>query len=304
MGKIAFVFSGQGAQAPGMGLGLYNASQAARDVFAAADDVRPGTSEMCFYGTQEDLKITANTQPCLYAVEMAAAAVLSETGIKADAAAGFSLGELAALTYAGSMDLRTGLELVNKRAQFMQASAEKYDTSMVAVVKLSNEKVAEICSGFDNVYPVNFNCPGQVTVAALSECTADLSAAVKAAGGRAIPVKVSGAFHSPYMASASEAFKKEIEKAQIGAPEIPVYSNYLGDVYTDDVKGILGMQISSPVKWETIIRAMIAAGTDTFIELGAGKTLSGFIKKIDSGVRRYNLESEEDLELIVSEVGR
>lgn len=302
MGKIAFVFSGQGAQAPGMGLGLYELSAAARAVYEAADAVRPGTSEMCFHGTDEDLKITANTQPCLYAVEMAAAAVLTEVGIKADMAAGFSLGELAALTYADSMSLESGLALVNRRAQLMQEAAGEYDTAMVAVVKLPNEKVEELCSRFDNVYPVNYNCPGQVTVAALSERIAPFSAAVKEAGGRAIPVKVSGAFHSPYMESASEGFKTEIAAAEIKAPKIPVYSNCLGDVYTDDVKGILGMQISSPVKWETIIRKMIAAGADTFIELGAGKTLNGFIKKIDDSVRRYNIESKEDLELILSEV--
>ena len=302
MGKIAFVFSGQGAQAPGMGLGLYEASEAAKKVFQAADEVRPGTSKMCFYGTDGELKITANTQPCLYAVEMAAAAALTEAGIRADMAAGFSLGELAALTYAGSMDLKTGMELVNRRAQLMQEAAGEYDTAMVAVVKLPNEKVEELCSGFDNVYPVNYNCPGQVTVAALSERIAPFSAAVKEAGGRAIPVKVSGAFHSPYMESASEGFKAEIAASGIRVPEIPVYSNYLGDVYTEDVKGILGMQISSPVKWETIIRKMIAAGADTFIELGAGKTLNGFIKKIDGGVRRYNIESKEDLEMILSEV--
>ncbi len=304
MGKTAFVFSGQGAQYPGMGLKLYESSAAAAKVFEAADKVRPDISKICFSGSEDDLKITANTQPCLYTVEMAAAAAVTEAGIKADMAAGFSLGELAALTYADAMDLDTGLALVNKRARFMQEAADQADTAMGAVCKLPDEQVEEICSRFTEVYPVNYNCPGQVTVAMLRDRMEPLSAAVKEAGGRLIPIKVSGAFHSPYMVSASENFGRELSKAEFRTPEIPVYSNLLGDVYTDDIAYLLEKQICSPVRWETIVRKMIAGGADTFIELGAGKTLSGFIKKTDPDVRTFTAESPEEIEKIVSEIER
>ncbi len=304
MGKTAFVFSGQGAQYPGMGLKLYEASAAAAKVFEAADKVRPDISKICFNGSEDDLKITANTQPCLYTVEMAAAAAVTEAGIKADMAAGFSLGELAALTYADAMDLDTGLALVNKRARFMQEAADRADTAMGAVCKLPDEQVEEICSRFTEVYPVNYNCPGQVTVAMLSNRMEPLSAAVKEAGGRLIPIKVSGAFHSPYMASASENFGRELSKKKFKTPNIPVYSNLLGDVYTDDIAVLLEKQICNPVKWETIVRKMIATGADTFIELGAGKTLSGFIRKTDPSVRTFTAESPEEIGKIVSELGR
>ena len=285
-----------------MGSKLAEYSKEAAEVFKKADSVRADISEICFNGTEEQLKITANTQPCLYTVEMAAAAALTEAGIKADMAAGFSLGELAALTYAGSLDLDQGIALVNKRAQFMQEAAEEEDTSMVAVVKLSNEKVEELARGFEHVYPVNYNCPGQVAVAALTAEIEAFNAAVKEAGGRAVPVKVSGAFHSPFMQSASDRFAAELDKISFSALQIPVYSNFTSEVYPDDIAGTLKMQIANPVKWEQIIRNMIAAGADTFIELGAGKTLRGFIKKTDPSVRMFGAESREDIEQILEEI--
>ena len=169
MGKIAFVFSGQGDQYPGMGKELAEKYPAAAQVFAVCDGIRPGTSEQCFFGTEEELKETANTQPCLFAMELAAAEVLEEKGVKPDAVAGFSLGEVTAVTFAGLVDKKTGFSLVCRRGELMQREAEKFDTSMAAVVKLSDSRVEEICSKYEQIYPVNFNCPGQVTVSGLSE---------------------------------------------------------------------------------------------------------------------------------------
>ena len=168
MGKIAFVFSGQGDQHPGMGKELVDQYPAAAEVFALCDQVRPGTSQQCFEGTEEELKETKNTQPCLFAMELAAAAVLMEKGIKPDAVAGFSLGEVAAATAAGVADLETGFRLVCKRGEVMQQAAEKQETSMAAVVKLTEEQVMEVCGQHPQVYPVNFNCPGQSSVAGLA----------------------------------------------------------------------------------------------------------------------------------------
>ncbi|MCF0228887.1 MAG: ACP S-malonyltransferase [Parasporobacterium sp.] len=302
MGKIAFVFAGQGAQAPGMGKEFYESSEAARKVFEAADAVRPGTSVQCFEGTPEELQITENTQPCLFSVEMAIAAALEEAGIKADMTAGFSLGELSALTYSGVFSLQTGLELVKQRGRFMQLAAEKSDTSMAAVIKLTDEQVIELCSGFNNIYPVNFNCPGQISCSGDAEEMAAFAEAVKEAGGRAKVLKVNGAFHCPYMSEAAEAFGKVLADVEISSPLIPVYADKTAMPYTDDVKDTLASQIDNPVRWEALIRNMIKDGVDTFVEIGPGKTLTGLIKRISSDVRLFNVSVPEELEKFTAEV--
>lgn len=302
MGKIAFVFAGQGAQFPGMGQELAQCSPAAAQIFAQVDALRPGTSAQCFEGSEEELKETKNTQPCMFAVELACAAALEEGGLKADMAAGFSLGEIAALTYTGAVDLATGFHLVCRRGELMQAAAEEQPTAMAAVLKLPNEKVEELCGQFEQVYPVNYNCPGQVSVACAKEQLAPFSAEVKAAGGRALPLKVRGGFHSPFMASAAQGFAQVLADSAVGQPQLPLYSNRTGEVYAGDPKELLSQQISSPVRWETIVRNMIAAGADTFVELGPGKTLCGLIGKIDSTVKTYALSGQEDLAAILKEV--
>ena len=173
---------------------------------------------------------------------------------------------------------------------------------MAAVLKLPNEKVEELCGQFEQVYPVNYNCPGQVSVACAKEQLAPFSAAVKAAGGRALPLKVRGGFHSPFMASAAQGFAQVLADSAVGQPQLPLYSNRTGEVYAGDPKELLSQQISSPVRWETIVRNMIAAGADTFVELGPGKTLCGLIGKIDSTVKTYALSGQEDLAAILKEV--
>lgn len=289
MGKIAFVFSGQGDQHPGMGKELAEKYSSAKAVFDMCDGIRSGTSVQCFEGTDEELKETKNTQPCLFAAELAAASVLKGKGIIPDALAGFSLGEVVAATVAGIFDEKTGFRLVCKRGELMQNEAEKFDTSMAAVVKLTPEQVRELCGKYSDVYPVNFNCPGQVTVSGLASQMPDFFAEVKAAGGRAIPLKVKGAFHSPFMNKAAEAFAKEIEKAEIKEIKITLYSNKTALPYTDDITELLSKQICSPVLWEKIIRNMIEDGIDTFIEIGPGKTLTNMIKKINPEVTALNV---------------
>lgn len=298
MGKIAFVFSGQGDQYPGMGKELAEKYPRAKAIFDMCDDVRPRTSAQCFDGTEDELKETKNTQPCLFAMELAAVSVLMEKGIKPDAVAGFSLGEVVAATVSGIFDNETGFHLVCKRGELMQNEAEKFDTAMAAVVKLTSEQVQEVCDKYSDVYPVNFNCPGQITVSGLSSQMTDFFVDIKAAGGRAIPLKVKGAFHSPFMNDAANAFAEELVKADVKEHTITLYSNMTGEVYTEDVVMLLSEQIKSPVHWEKIIRNMISDGVDTFVEIGPGRTLVNMIKKINAEVKavtvfEYLAEVEE-----------
>lgn len=302
MGKVAFVFPGQGAQYPGMGRELAEISPAAARVFRMVDSIRPGTSDQCFAGSEEDLRETKTTQPCMFTVELAAAAALTEAGVCADMTAGFSLGELAALTYAKVVDESTTFSLVCRRGELMQEAAGKVSASMAAVVRLDNAAIEEICGRFEGVYPVNYNCPGQVTVAALKAEMADFSAAVKAAGGRAVPLKVSGGFHSPFMFSAANRFSKHLKDIPFGAPRIPLYSNCTGLPYGGPVQKLLAQQICNSVRWEQIVRHMISQGADTFIEVGPGNVLQGLIKKIDSSVRTFGVSDAESLAKTIQEV--
>lgn len=284
MGKIAFVFSGQGDQFPGMGKDLSEKFPAAAAVMKACDRIRPGTSAQCFEGTDAELAQTVNTQPCLFAMESALAAALQANGIRADAVAGFSLGEITAATHAGLFDLETGFRLVCRRGQLMQQAAENQETSMMAVIKLSPETVRSLCSKYVQVYPVNFNCPGQIAVSGLAEQMPAFAADVKAAGGRAVPLKVKGGFHSPFMADAAAVFEEELQNCTISAPQIPLYSNLTAAPYDSDPVKLLSHQICNPVQWETLVHNMISSGIDTFLEIGPGKTLTNLIRKIDLGV--------------------
>lgn len=303
MGKIAFVFAGQGAQYSGMGQSLYETSPAAKGVFDAADVQRPGTSQQCFTGTAEELSITKNTQPCLYCVDLAAAKALEEAGIHSDYVAGFSLGEIAALTFAGVFSEDQGFSFVCKRAEAMQKAGEENPGSMAAVLKLSNEQVEELCAGFEKVWPVNYNCPGQLVCAGEKSQIEQFCEKVAQAGGRAKLLAVSGGFHSPFMESASQELGTVLETVALQEPRLPVYANYNAQPYTQaSAKELLVNQVKSPVRWQETVERLHALGVDTFIECGPGKTLCGLIRKTLKGVTVLNVQDQETLQAAVEAV--
>lgn len=302
MGKIAFIFSGQGAQYGGMGKSLYDCSPAAKRIFDGADVIRPGTSKQCFEGTEEELAQTENTQPCVFCADLAAAAALREEEIEPDMLAGFSLGEIAALTFSGAVSYDDGFRLVCRRAYHMARASKENPAAMVAVLKLDDETVAALTREFENVYAVNFNCPGQVVAAGGAEALEAFKTRVKDMGGKAVPLKVGGGFHSPFMAPAADAFLEELEKYTITPPSAPLYSNVTAKPYGDDFKSLLARQIKSPVLWRKTVENMIANGADVFIETGPGKVLSGFVRRISDKVRVYSVEDEASLKYTAAEV--
>ncbi len=305
MGKIAFLFAGQGAQSVGMGKDLYDNNAAAKAVFDMGEAIRPGSETMCFEGPGEALTQTENTQPCLFLTDLACARALEAAGIKADVAAGFSLGELPALSFAGVLSDDDAFRLVTLRGQKMSECAAKHPGSMVAALKLDNAKVEEVCAGFKNVYPVNYNCPGQLSCAGAVEELDAFVDAVKAAGGRAVKLAVSGAFHTPFMAETTQALAAKLETMQVNAPELTLYSNLTGEVYPSQKEQIIetvSKQASNSVRWENTIRNMAADGVDTFIEVGAGTTLSGLVKRTLTDVRVFNVCDMATLEETVKNI--
>lgn len=303
MSKIAFVFSGQGAQYPGMGKELAECSSAAKAVFDLADSIRPGTSEQCFSGTKEELTVTSNTQPDMFAVEVAAASALLEAGVVPEVLAGFSVGEISALGFSGAVSVEDAFRVVCARGKLMQDASDEVETGMAAVVKLTPPQVEALAASCDQVYPVNYNSEGQTVCAGLSASMPAFRAAVKEAGGRAIPLKVAGAFHSPFMHSAAVGLAGVLAPLEIGTPRYTLYSNVTAQPYEEGrYKELLQKQVENPVRWQQLVENMIASGVDTFIEVGPGNTLTGLIKRIDPNVTALSVENEATLRAAVEAV--
>jgi len=295
MGKIAFVFAGQGAQASGMGESLYQASPAAKALLKQAEAQRRGTLAQCFEGTKEELNLTINAQPCLMAVDCACAAALMEQGVRPDGLAGFSLGEIAAVATSGMLPFAQAFALVMRRAAFMHASARKHPGGMAAVLRLEDRQVETLCREYD-AWPVNYNCPGQVVCAMAADGMAPFVQAVKAKGGRALPLNVSGGFHSPFMREAADKLKIFAGGLAFTEPGIPLYANATCERYTaESAPALLGMQVDHPVRWTRLIRNMLDQNYTDFIEVGAGTTLSGLIKKIGGADYIGHVQDENSL---------
>jgi [acyl-carrier-protein] S-malonyltransferase len=297
---VSVIFPGQGSQHVGMGEDICGGSSAAADVFKTADESLDfSVSDVCFNGPAEKLSMTQYCQPAIFTLSYACWAALKERvpGFKPSMLAGHSLGELTALAAAGCMSFKAGLELVRERGILMARAGDKSKGAMAAALGLETKKIKVICREH-NVSPANMNCPGQVVISGAVDDVAKASAGIKAAGGKVIPLKVAGAFHSEYMKQAACSFSSSLEQADLKTPGVPVYSNVTGASY-DSVAGIrqgLTRQLYSPVLWQVEVERMAAGGAGVFIEAGPGMVLSKLVQKILPGARVLSVQDRAGLE--------
>ncbi|MBW9173295.1 ACP S-malonyltransferase [Clostridium estertheticum] len=302
MSKIAFIFPGQGAQYIGMGKELFENIEECKSIFNIADkELNFELSKLCFEGEIEELNITENTQPAILTVSIAALMALQKHGIKCDVTAGLSLGEYSALVCSGAMDFKDAVKLVKKRGRFMQEAVPVGIGTMAAIIGLETSLVEEACneakaSGIVEI--ANLNCPGQIVIAGEIEAVELACEKAKEKGAkRAIVLSVSAPFHSSMLKPAAEKLEIELKNIRFNDMTIPLMTNVNGDYVKnkDDIKDNLKLQVMSSVLWETTIKRMIKDGVDTFVEIGPGKVLSGFVKKIDRKLTIVNIEDMDSL---------
>jgi len=305
LSKVAFVFPGQGSQKVGMCKDFYDNYACAKKVFEEADDALGfSITKMCFEGPEEDLRLTKYTQPAILTCSVAALAVMREHGLECEAAGGHSLGEYSALVAADVMRLQDAVVAVHKRGEFMQEAVPVGEGAMAAVMGLTPDEIVAICQNVEaecgeEVQAVNFNCPGQVVIAGATKAVDKASEALKAAGAkRAIPLPVSAPFHSTLMKPAAERLKEVLDKIEFRDAKFPVFSNVTAEpvVKAEEIRALLVKQAASPVKWEMSMHRMIKDGFDTFVEVGPGKVLTGFTRKIDRAMNALNVEDMASLE--------
>ena len=291
----AFVFPGQGAQFVGMGKDLYENNPVAKEMFDKANEILGfNITDLMFNGTDEDLRQTKVTQPAIFLHSVILAKTMCDD-FNPDMVAGHSLGEFSALVAAGALSFEDGLRLVSARAQAMQKACEKTPSTMAAVLALPDAKVEELCASVTEgvVVPANYNCPGQIVISGSIEGVDAACAKMLEAGAkRALKLKVGGAFHSPLMEPARAELADAIAHTDFHAPKCPVYQNVNAEPQTDPetIKKNLIAQLTAPVRWTQTIQNMIAAGADTFVEVGPGAVLQGLVKKISSEVATSGIQ--------------
>ncbi|WP_313641543.1 ACP S-malonyltransferase [Paenibacillus sp.] len=307
MSKIAFVFPGQGAQAVGMGKDVYDALPKSRAVFEKGDEVLGfSLSKLIFEGPDSELKQTVNTQPALLTASVAYLEALREQGLKPDYVAGHSLGEYSALVAAGVLSYEDAVTLVRLRGRFMEEAVPGGQGAMAAVLGAEREALAVLCQNVTEesgvVELANVNCPGQIVVSGSQEGVNGVVQRVKEAGGkRAIPLEVSGPFHSSMMKAAADRLAEELKKVTFNAPNVPVIVNVTASPVTDpeEIRELLVRQVYSPVLWQDSIEWLIADGVDTFVEIGSGSVLAGLIRKIDKTVKVININTLESVQNVL-----
>ena len=302
MSRIAFIFPGQGAQVCGMGQDFYEQTETGKKVFDKATELLGfSMPELCFE-KNDRLDITEYTQAAMVTTSIAMMKVLEERGIRPDVAAGLSLGEYCALAAAGVMSEEDAIQTVRQRGILMQEAVPVGEGAMAAILALDAAAIEEVTGSMEGVWIANYNCPGQIVISGRKAAVEEACEKLKAAGAkRALMLNVSGPFHSGMLTGAGEKLKKVLESVEIHEPQIPYVANVNAQFVTtaEPVKELLTRQVSSSVRWQQSVEAMIADGVDTFIEIGPGKTLAGFMRKINRDVKTLNVEKLEDIEKVL-----
>ncbi len=305
MSKIAFVFPGQGAQKVGMGKDFYEQFESAREVFDNANEwLDIDVKALCFE-ENDNLNLTQYTQAAMVTTSMAMVRVLEEKGLRPAMTAGLSLGEYCAIATAGAMSLKDAIVTVRKRGILMEQAVPAGEGGMAAVLGMEAADIEAVLAPIDGVSIANYNCPGQIVITGVKSALVTAMEKLKEAGAkRIVELVVSGPFHSAMLTEAGEKLAGELANVELGELKIPYVTNVTADIVTDvaDIKGLLAKQICASVRWQQSVEKMIEEGVDTFVEIGPGKTLTGFLRKINRDVTAYNIETVADMEAVLEQL--